>query len=106
MSENENITTSAPPTAISEEEKQRQERMEVLKKFARKPGDTGSPEVQVALLTHRINGLSPHFEQHQKDFHSKQGLLQMISRRKSLLKIIFNFFLLNIFYLLNLYTVV
>lgn len=78
---NSNLTSE-----ISPEEKRRQERMEVLKKFARKPGDTGSPEVQIALLTYRINSLSPHFEQHQKDFHSKRGLLKMIARRKSLLK--------------------
>ncbi|MBF0207536.1 MAG: 30S ribosomal protein S15, partial [Oligoflexia bacterium] len=56
-------------------EKRKVARQEVIKKFGRKEGDTGSPEVQIALLTSRINELAPHFEQHKKDFHSKRGLL-------------------------------
>ena len=57
----------------------------VIEKFARAKGDTGSPEVQVALLTNRINSLSPHFEQHKKDNHSRRGLLKLVSTRRSLL---------------------
>ena len=58
---------------------------DVVKKFARGKGDTGSPEVQVALLTERINALSPHFEQHKKDNHSRRGLLKMVNQRRKLL---------------------
>lgn len=58
---------------------------EVVAQFARKPGDTGSPEVQVALLTARINALTPHFKEHKKDHHSRRGLLKMVSRRRKLL---------------------
>ena len=50
-----------------------------------KPGDTGSPEVQVALLTERINGLTDHFKTHKKDNHSRRGLLKMVSLRRGLL---------------------
>ncbi len=59
---------------------------EVIAKFATKEGDTGSPEVQVALLTERINGLSGHFENNHKDHHSRRGLLKMVGRRRYLLK--------------------
>ena len=52
---------------------------------ARAAGDTGSPEVQVALLTARINELTPHFKQHAKDHHGRRGLLRMVSRRRKLL---------------------
>jgi small subunit ribosomal protein S15 len=52
---------------------------------ARQPGDTGSPEVQVALLTARINELTPHFKTHAKDHHGRRGLLRMVSRRRKLL---------------------
>ena len=58
---------------------------EVIKTYAKKPGDTGSPEVQVALLTERINGLSSHFEVHVKDHHSRRGLLKLVSQRRRLL---------------------
>ena len=58
---------------------------EVVAKFQRAPGDTGSPEVQVALLTARINGLTDHFKEHKKDHHSRRGLLKMVSRRRKLL---------------------
>lgn len=57
----------------------------VVKDNARKPGDTGSPEVQVALLTARINELTPHFKEHAKDHHGRRGLLRMVNSRKSLL---------------------
>ncbi len=58
---------------------------QVIKEFQRGPADTGSPEVQVALLTSRINHLSGHFEKHKHDFHSRRGLLRMITRRRKLL---------------------
>ena len=58
---------------------------EVVKDNARSAGDTGSPEVQVALLTARINELTPHFKQHAKDHHGRRGLLRMVSRRRKLL---------------------
>jgi len=57
----------------------------VVKDNARKAGDTGSPEVQVALLTARINELMPHFKTHAKDHHGRRGLLRMVSRRRKLL---------------------
>jgi small subunit ribosomal protein S15 len=57
----------------------------VLKEYATKEGDTGSPEVQVAILTHRIVNLTEHFKTHAKDVHSRRGLLQMVSRRRKLL---------------------
>ena len=53
--------------------------------YQRAKGDTGSPEVQVALLTSRINELTEHFKTHIKDFHSRRGLLKMVSRRRKLL---------------------
>ena len=58
---------------------------DVIAKFQRAAGDTGSPEVQVALLTARINGLTDHFKEHVKDHHSRRGLLKMVSRRRKLL---------------------
>lgn len=57
----------------------------VVADFQRAKGDTGSPEVQVALLTARINDLTDHFKAHVKDFHSRRGLLRMVSRRRKLL---------------------
>ncbi|HEX4333440.1 MAG TPA: 30S ribosomal protein S15 [Usitatibacter sp.] len=57
----------------------------VLSQYQRAPGDTGSPEVQVALLTERINMLTGHFKAHVKDFHSRRGLLHLVSQRRSLL---------------------
>jgi small subunit ribosomal protein S15 len=58
---------------------------QIVKEFATKEGDTGSPEVQIALLTERINGLSDHFKSHKKDNHSRRGLLKMVSKRRQLL---------------------
>jgi small subunit ribosomal protein S15 len=58
---------------------------QIVKDFAAKEGDTGSPEVQIALLTERINGLSEHFKLHKKDNHSRRGLLKMVSKRRQLL---------------------
>ena len=58
---------------------------EVLKRYQRSGKDTGSPEVQIALLTERINGLTEHFKTHVKDFHSRRGLLKLVSQRRKLL---------------------
>lgn len=58
---------------------------EIVKANARSGADTGSPEVQVALLTARINELTPHFKTHLKDHHGRRGLLKMVNTRKSLL---------------------
>jgi small subunit ribosomal protein S15 len=58
---------------------------EIVKAHARAANDTGSTEVQVALLTDRINELTPHFKTHLKDHHGRRGLLKMVNRRKSLL---------------------
>ena len=57
----------------------------LISEYARNKGDTGSPEVQVAILTERINNLTDHFKSHQKDLHSRRGLLMMVSRRRRLL---------------------
>ena len=58
---------------------------EIIKSNARGAADTGSPEVQVALLTARINELTPHFKTHLKDHHGRRGLLKMVNQRKRLL---------------------
>ncbi len=58
---------------------------EIIEKFGRGTADTGSPEVQVALLTARINELQDHFKAHKKDHHSRRGLLKMVGRRRRLL---------------------
>ncbi len=58
---------------------------DIVKDNARSAGDTGSPEVQVAILTARINELTPHFKTHKKDHHGRRGLLRMVSRRRKLL---------------------
>jgi small subunit ribosomal protein S15 len=58
---------------------------EVIKSYATKTGDTGSPEVQVAILTERITTLTEHFKAHVKDNHSRRGLLKMVSQRRQLL---------------------
>lgn len=57
----------------------------LVKEYATKAGDTGSPEVQVAILTERINYLTEHFKSHKKDNHSRRGLLKMVALRRSLL---------------------
>jgi small subunit ribosomal protein S15 len=58
---------------------------ETIGKFQRSPGDTGSPEVQVALLSQRITYLTEHFRTHRKDFHSRRGLLKLVGQRRRLL---------------------
>ncbi len=60
-------------------------KQELIQEFATKPGDTGSPEVQVAILTERIRNLSGHMETHPKDFHSRRGLILMVGQRRRLL---------------------
>jgi small subunit ribosomal protein S15 len=68
------------PMSITVEEKAR-----LMKEFATKEGDTGSPEVQVAILTSRISTLTEHFKTHKKDNHGRRGLLMMVAQRRKLL---------------------
>jgi small subunit ribosomal protein S15 len=63
---------------------------ELIKDNATKTGDTGSPEVQIAILTERINNLTEHFKVHKKDHHSRRGLLKMVSQRRQLLDYVKN----------------
>jgi len=60
-------------------------KQEIIAAYRRDPKDTGSPEVQVALLSARIDGLGGHFDQHKKDHHSRRGLLKMVNQRRKLL---------------------
>lgn len=62
-----------------------EEKLNIIKKFAREKGDTGSPEVQIALLTAQIDKLVEHLKTHAKDVHSRRGLLSMVSKRRRLL---------------------
>jgi small subunit ribosomal protein S15 len=66
--------------ALTPEQKQ-----EIIKEFQLHPSDTGSPEVQVAILTKRIQHLTEHFKVHKKDFHSRRGLLKLVGQRRKLL---------------------
>lgn len=66
---------------LSKEEKER-----IIKEFARHEGDTGSPEVQIALLTARIRQVTEHLKVHRKDFHSRYGLMKMVGKRRRLLR--------------------
>lgn len=61
------------------------QKQEIIKNHARHEGDTGSPEVQIALLTARIESLSEHFKEHKKDHHSRTGLLKMVGQRRKML---------------------
>ena len=61
------------------------EKQEIIKKYAQHEGDTGSPEVQIALLTARINHLNEHLKTHKHDNHSRRGLLKMVGKRRGLL---------------------
>jgi small subunit ribosomal protein S15 len=70
-----NITMSITP----------EKKQEIIKEFGQAAGDTGSPEVQVAILSHRIANLTEHFKGHKKDNHSRRGLLALVSQRRSLL---------------------
>lgn len=62
-----------------------EQKAEILKEHGRGENDTGSPEVQVALLTANINGLQTHFKSHKKDHHSRRGLIRMVNQRRKLL---------------------
>lgn len=62
-----------------------EKKTEIIQDNARQSGDTGSPEVQVAILTERIRNLTEHFKDHHKDNHSRRGLLMMVNKRRSLL---------------------
>ncbi len=62
-----------------------EDKAKIVAEFARGEGDTGSPEVQIALLSYRISDLQPHFQAHKKDHHSRRGLLRMVARRRKLL---------------------
>lgn len=62
-----------------------EQKAEILKEFGRGENDTGSPEVQIALLTHNLAALQGHFKEHKKDHHSRRGLLRMVSQRRKLL---------------------
>ncbi len=62
-----------------------EKKQELIKEYAIKDGDTGSPEVQVAILTHRIVHLTEHFKTHKKDNHSRRGLLMLVNKRRKLL---------------------
>ena len=62
----------------------KQEKIEIIKEYAKHEGDTGSPEVQIALLTKRINDLTAHLKIHKKDHHSRRGLLKKVGQRRSM----------------------
>ena len=66
------------------------EKEQIVEKFKKSDNDTGSPEVQIALLTENINKLQSHFKEHKKDHHSRRGLLRLVSQRKKLLAYIKN----------------
>ena len=66
---------------ISKEEKEK-----YVEQFGKDKGDTGSPEVQIAILTHRIRELTDHVKKHKKDHHTRRGLVQLVSKRKKMLK--------------------
>ena len=61
------------------------EKQAIMQEYARQEGDTGSPEVQIAVLTAQINRLTVHFKEHKHDYHSHRGLMKMVGRRKNLL---------------------
>lgn len=63
----------------------KEQKLAIINEYQLKEGDTGSPEVQIALLTHRINKLTEHLKKHKKDHHSRRGLLKMVGQRRGLL---------------------
>ena len=65
----------------------KEEKTAIIKEYATHEGDTGSPEVQVAVLTKRINDLTDHLKTHQKDHHSRRGLLKMVGQRRNLMRV-------------------
>lgn len=68
----------------------KEKKQELMKKYGKSPSDSGSPEVQIAILTTRINELSSHFASNVKDHHSRYGLLKMVGKRRSLLEYLQN----------------
>ncbi len=69
---------------------QKEEKTAIINQYARHEGDTGSPEVQIAILTNRINALTEHLKVHKKDHHSRHGLFKMIGQRRNLLNYLQN----------------
>lgn len=67
-----------------------EEKQAIIKQYATHEGDTGSPEVQIAVLTQRINELTGHLKEHKKDHHSRRGLLKMVGHRRNLLVYLYN----------------
>jgi small subunit ribosomal protein S15 len=63
----------------------KEEKVEIIKKYGKNENDSGRPEVQIALLTKRINDLTNHFDNHKKDHHSRRGLMMMVGKRRRLL---------------------
>jgi small subunit ribosomal protein S15 len=68
----------------------KEKKLEIINEYKTKEGDTGSPEVQIAILTYKINDLNEHLKVHKKDHHSRRGLLKMVGQRKNLLKYLTN----------------
>jgi len=64
---------------------EKEQKNKIIEEFATHPGDTGSPEVQIAIITHRLKYLNEHFSKHKKDHHSRRGLLKLVYKRKNLL---------------------
>ncbi|ERT56786.1 small subunit ribosomal protein S15 [Peptoniphilus koenoeneniae] len=64
----------------------KEEKLEIIESYKTHEGDTGSPEVQIAILTKRINELNEHLKEHKKDHHSRRGLLKMVGKRRNLLR--------------------
>ena len=64
----------------------KEKKQAIINEYGRTPNDTGSPEVQIAILTHRINSLNEHLKDHKKDHHSRRGLLKMVGTRRNLLR--------------------
>nr|WP_300004555.1 30S ribosomal protein S15 [Tissierella sp.] len=68
----------------------KEQKEQIINDYKLHEGDTGSPEVQIAILTHRINGLNEHLKAHKKDNHSRRGLLKMVGQRRNLLRYLKN----------------
>jgi small subunit ribosomal protein S15 len=68
----------------------KEKKAQIIEEFKRHEGDTGSPEVQIAILTYRINDLNEHLKQHKKDHHSRRGLLKMVGQRRNMLNYLKN----------------
>lgn len=68
----------------------KQEKQDIMNEYALHEGDTGSPEVQIAILTYRINSVNEHLKAHKKDHHSRRGLLKMVGQRRGLLRYLKN----------------